>query len=291
MTPDIATHLADYLIQLTIQGSVLGLVVLGIQRLARTKLSPAACHALWFLVLLRLTFPVFPESQMSIFNLVKYGTTPSGAENASGRSVAITSKGPANTPVLADSSPSISLAEKQDSSTVQPSGARPEKFATPYPPPEAPLNTQFSFTDIKRLMLIAILIGSASLLIRILWSSWQVQLNIRRGPPITDISIINLLAGCQKQFRLKHLPEIIETDAVHSPSLIGLYRPKLLFPKGSLNLYSPKDLRFIFMHELAHLLESNHTARFWNIVRAHVAKMEQARAWLHANGQLLEDEI
>lgn len=48
---------------------------------------------------------------------------------------------------------------------------------------------------------------------------------------------------------------------------------------------------YVIVHELAHLLEGNHTPRFWNVVRARVPKMEQARAWLTENGQLLEEEI
>ena len=168
-----------------------------------------------------------------------------------------------NTPILADPSVSISLAEKPDFSTAQPSGALPGRFTSPFPPPEAALKSQFSLTDVKKLLLIGILIGAGSLLIRILWSSWQVQLKIRRGTPITNIPILSLLAECQKQFRLKRLPEIIETDAVHSPSLIGLYRPKLLFPIGSLPLYSPKELRLIFLHELAHLRRLDSLTGLW----------------------------
>jgi hypothetical protein len=48
---------------------------------------------------------------------------------------------------------------------------------------------------------------------------------------------------------------------------------------------------YIIIHELAHLLEANHTPKFWNIVRTHVPKMEKARAWLSDNGQVLEEEI
>lgn len=48
---------------------------------------------------------------------------------------------------------------------------------------------------------------------------------------------------------------------------------------------------YVIMHELAHLIEANHTPRFWNIVRTHVPKMEKARAWLNENGQVLEEEI
>lgn len=48
---------------------------------------------------------------------------------------------------------------------------------------------------------------------------------------------------------------------------------------------------YVIVHELAHLLEGNHTPQFWNVVRTHVPKMEKARAWLSDNGQVLEEEI
>ena len=46
---------------------------------------------------------------------------------------------------------------------------------------------------------------------------------------------------------------------------------------------------YVIVHELAHLLEPNHTVRFWGIVRTHAPGMERARAWLREHGQLLED--
>lgn len=48
---------------------------------------------------------------------------------------------------------------------------------------------------------------------------------------------------------------------------------------------------YVIVHELAHLIEANHTPRFWNVVRTHVPKMEKARAWLCDNGPLLEEDI
>lgn len=48
---------------------------------------------------------------------------------------------------------------------------------------------------------------------------------------------------------------------------------------------------YVINHELAHLLEANHTPEFWNIVRAKVPGAEKSKAWLKAHGQLLEEEI
>lgn len=48
---------------------------------------------------------------------------------------------------------------------------------------------------------------------------------------------------------------------------------------------------YVIVHELAHLLEANHTPRFWNIVRTHAPRMEKARSWLREHGQILEQDI
>lgn len=48
---------------------------------------------------------------------------------------------------------------------------------------------------------------------------------------------------------------------------------------------------YVIVHELAHLLEANHTPRFWNIVRAKAPNSEKAKNWLKEHGQVLEEEI
>ena len=48
---------------------------------------------------------------------------------------------------------------------------------------------------------------------------------------------------------------------------------------------------YVIAHELAHLLEPNHTPRFWNIVKTQVPSMDRARGWLREHGQILEEEV
>ena len=48
---------------------------------------------------------------------------------------------------------------------------------------------------------------------------------------------------------------------------------------------------YVIVHELAHLMEPNHTPRFWNIVKTQVPTMDRARSWLREHGQILEEEV
>ena len=48
---------------------------------------------------------------------------------------------------------------------------------------------------------------------------------------------------------------------------------------------------YVIVHELAHLLETNHTPHFWSIVRAKTTAMDKAKAWLKEHGGLLEEDL
>ncbi|MDR0865234.1 MAG: M48 family metallopeptidase, partial [Candidatus Symbiothrix sp.] len=47
-------------------------------------------------------------------------------------------------------------------------------------------------------------------------------------------------------------------------------------------------IRYIVVHELTHLIESNHTPTFWNILSIQVPDYQKAKDWLKTNGHLLE---
>ena len=48
---------------------------------------------------------------------------------------------------------------------------------------------------------------------------------------------------------------------------------------------------YVIVHELTHLMEPNHTPRFWNIVKTQVPTTDRARSWLREHGQILEEEV
>lgn len=48
---------------------------------------------------------------------------------------------------------------------------------------------------------------------------------------------------------------------------------------------------YVIAHELAHLLEANHTPRFWNIVKTQITHFDKAKGWLKEHGEILELEL
>lgn len=44
-------------------------------------------------------------------------------------------------------------------------------------------------------------------------------------------------------------------------------------------------INYVVIHELAHLLELNHSERFWNIVRVQMPNYLEAKEWLKKNGE------
>ena len=45
------------------------------------------------------------------------------------------------------------------------------------------------------------------------------------------------------------------------------------------------------VHELAHLLEPNHSTKFWNIIAVQVPEYEKSKKWLKEFGYRLEEDF
>ena len=60
--------------------------------------------------------------------------------------------------------------------------------------------------------------------------------------------------------------------------------------KGNINistrlLFAPEDvLEYVCIHELAHLIEQNHSEKFWQLVKNAMPNYQEKRKWLKENG-------
>jgi predicted metal-dependent hydrolase len=114
-------------------------------------------------------------------------------------------------------------------------------------------------------------------------------------------------AAFKKWFMTKAEEKILPRVAIHAKNLGVAYKQaKIGDGKYRWGSCTPNDnvifnwrlikapmfvIDYVVVHELVHLIESNHTPEFWNIVRAQAPTMEKAKAWLQKHGALLEQEV
>jgi hypothetical protein len=70
---------------------------------------------------------------------------------------------------------------------------------------------------------------------------------------MTDRWILAILEECKGLIGTRGPVKVIATDRLRCPALCGCRRPRLLVPKETLNQRDRRELRHIFLHELAHL--------------------------------------
>jgi predicted metal-dependent hydrolase len=106
-----------------------------------------------------------------------------------------------------------------------------------------------------------------------------------------------------EEAKLKIIPKVRYYSRLlgvqHNEILISdlKYRWGSCTPKNNLNfnwrlIKAPMSvIEYVIVHELAHLLEPNHTTRFWSIVKAQIPYYQKAKDWLKEYGGLLEEKV
>ena len=68
-----------------------------------------------------------------------------------------------------------------------------------------------------------------------------------------DASLLGLLSECRRRLGVRGEVRMVESAGVSTPVLFGCWSPKLVLPAGIGARFSMGELRFIFLHELAHV--------------------------------------
>jgi beta-lactamase regulating signal transducer with metallopeptidase domain len=243
------------------QDSLLIVLVLLAQVVLRRRLSAGWRSTLWVLVIVRLSLPVTPSSQWSVFNLASRLDTqhPSTLD--------------ATEPTDAQTHRSAGLRHSEDHGYLW--EMTPESFddavshalsQTPWtqatdaallPATQTTLGLREPADNFPRDWLPALfwiwLGGVAILGTRIVCGAALLSRCIRSGARVTDRAVLDLLEQSRELMGVHRSPALVETEAVDGPALFGLVRPRLLLPPGILGRLNDSELRHVFLHELAHL--------------------------------------
>ncbi len=148
--------------------------------------------------------------------------------------------------------------------------------------------------------------------ILVLGKEYTIKRMDGRGVSRMDETLSHIIVHCQPQFTArrvkdflkKHLLEACAKPIEEFSKALGKSPKKITISTagsrwGSCNgrgvitfnlllIFAPQDiLEYIIAHEMAHLVEMNHSPRFWKIVETLYPKAQSARNWLRKEGHKL----
>ena len=235
----------DSVLRTTLQASLLICLILLLQTILRNRLGVRWHYCLWLLLLVRMAMPWAPESRVSLFNLLPEAMPQRQFEHVD---VQVGHKRADSFEAGADTSkptpiPTTPVAQ------IQPEA----RTATPPMSKEAKGPAKSAFPRFAIMLPLAWLAGVLVLAIYVCTSSLNFLRIVRLRRPVTDQKILDLLEDCKSQMGIRTILGVVATDKVKCPALFGFVRPRLLLPEGMIEALSEQELRYVFLHELAHL--------------------------------------
>lgn len=242
------------------EAGVLVLLVLLVQTLLRKQLPPRWRCSLWLLVVARLLLPVSFASVVSIFNLVPPLPTPGAAAPTPDRTVSLPGrKSPLDSTTLASAQvlPDSTHVSSALGNVAPNGGASPQSPVT-QPRAEEMATQSASATHAHRIpwmrFLFAIWLGGVFLLgAYVLIGSIRLARRLAGLPAVADDKLLEELRECRRLLGVRSRLIVVESSEIATPALHGLLRLRLLLPRGFARAFSPAELRFVLLHELAHV--------------------------------------
>jgi beta-lactamase regulating signal transducer with metallopeptidase domain len=204
-----------WLLEASWQASVLVALVLLLQMAMRQRLNPRWHHALWLLVIARLLLPVLPESALSLFQFAP---------------------------------PSPQLVTETMTEPIFEAPSAPMIAA----PPFVAHVVAHHFSAFTALALVWLL-GALGLLILTSRVNRRFARHMAAAPQVSDLHLLKLAEAAQRELGLHRRLRMIESSQVQSPAIMGLFHATLILPSEIRSRFSDDELRFIFLHEFAHL--------------------------------------
>ena len=216
--------LLEALLAASWKGGLVVLLVLLVQAALGRRLPPRWRYALWLLVAVRLLMPVGPPSPLSLFRFAGAG---SGA------------------PLAALGEPGAG-----GGAATLPSASGPTLG-----PAEALVGVWA--------------LGVLALAVRALASRRRLRSLLAAAEPVTDPAALELLERCRERLGVRRRVRLLCSPALSVPAL----RPggpwpagaagaaAILLPAGAWRRWTPEELRYVLLHELAHLRQGDGAAR------------------------------
>ena len=232
-----------------IQSSILIVAVLALDLLLRRRLKAVVRYWIWLLVLVKLVLPPSLAAPTSLVSWIG-ARLPSLSSPAQ---TVVTEPQPA--PIVVDlSEPPVVMPEPRFvPSTQEPAPAfetpAPTQTVAPQPvvaaAPAPPITWQ-AMVFLAWLLVVSVM--TVLLIQRAFFVKGLVAQSDKASAPLAD-----LLEQCRQQMKVGRGITLRLTSLSTSPSVCGLWRPRILMPRRMVARLETRQLRSILLHELAHV--------------------------------------
>ena len=213
-------------------------IILLVKSALKNRLGARWHYYIWLLLVIRLLLPYTPQSPFSIYNF--------------------TNQALEILPVYQDayklSNEKEFVAESTEKEVGAPSGSGNDQIAA-----KENAGNQV-WTDFNRPASVYSLpkfatVWLAGVLIFSLYTAFiniVLSLKIRKSRQLADGPAEDLLHECKLLMDISKNIPILVSVSVNTPALIGIFRPKILLPAKIVGELEADELKYIFLHELAH---------------------------------------
>lgn len=208
------------LLSLSVSGTLLLLLILGLKPLYKNKFSKRWQYYIWIVVALRFLLPFTPD------------TTIVGSLFEKFDMAAITDEIP--------TSPNVPVPADTGNSKAEPTQINREITAAAMREP---------FNKYVCLFFIWLALALVLFVRKVTVYQGFIQYIKAGNKEVSDIKILNLLSVCEEKLNIKTRVELSRNSLIASPMMIGFFRPRIILPIGELE---DKELSYIFVHELIH---------------------------------------
>ncbi len=204
----------------SLYASIAGIIILMLKTVLKNKISPKWHYIIWIVLIVKLIIPFGPQSAVSLFNAL-----PKVSQDMN-----------------------FTYTYKQFHKSV----AFMQEKKTHIPAILKVQDTSLSFAAAaERSMPYIWLFGMVLTIGWLAYADCLLRRRLKKAGAFVPQSISLIFEDCKGRTNIRKTIKIMIQDAISTPAVFGLLRPRILLPPSILNL-SGKEISYILLHELAH---------------------------------------
>ena len=255
-----------YIVGATVFGSATGLIILLIKTLLKNKINKRYAYLLWIILVIKLTIPFGPESNISLFNSIPINfnmenilssntnqleNNSTKLDNINSNSNAVQSNSYIETDNKTNDVNSTSTTSQDNYSSNNEDnenvGQNGQVINNTTSIPMVGINKDKLSTILSFVWLFGFIFAIVSHVVIYIY----FIKDLKKSSKLKYERLEKILRNCKSQLNINKNIQVVVHDTISSPSLMGMCKVNIILPSNLINL-SEEELTHIFLHELCH---------------------------------------